>query len=434
MQKPAVAGFLFIAANDIIFIIFSVLNINPWCVGMAMSQPTEFQTVSIQHLVPGMYVVAVQKQQGKVEIKTEGWVRTAAIIAQLQKKGVLEVLIDPSKTLANDQQNPKQPVPETTENKKSKQSYEQELAQAQSLYQQAKSLQKKAFADIQAGMPLDLQPFQDCANGFIESVFRNQDALMCISRIREKDAYLLEHSVNVSILMTIFAKALGFDQELIQQLATGALLHDIGKIKVPDHILNKPGRLDPDELQEMRNHVIYSYEVLEAIPGFSPVSLDVAAVHHERLDGQGYPLGLQNQQISQYGRMIAIVDTYDAITATRCYKEGQTGISALKIMKKEAGGYDQDLLAKFIQALGVHPVGTLVKLKSQKLAIVLRSNADEPLKPVVKVFYHTKFRHYLEVTELDLAQARVNDEIEAAVLPEDFGIDLIRFFRQSVLQ
>ncbi|WP_337843440.1 HD-GYP domain-containing protein [Rheinheimera sp.] len=404
-----------------------------------MNQSNQFKTVSIDQLVPGMYVVAVLKQKGRVEIKTEGWVRTDAIIAQLKKKGVLELLTDPSKDLNQSKETTElpasEPVSAAAGTKRSRVvPYSKELEQAQVLYQQAKGLQKKAFADIQAGRPLALQPFVDCANGVIESVFRNQDALLCISRIRDKDAYLLEHSVNVSILMTIFAKQLGFEQELIQQLATGALLHDMGKIKVPDHILNKPGRLDPEELQEMRNHVIYSFELLESIAGLSQASLDVAAVHHERLDGKGYPLGLKDQQISQYGRMIAIVDTYDAITATRCYKEGQSGITALKIMKKESHSYDQELLAQFIQAIGIHPVGTLVKLKSQRLAIVLKANLVDPLKPVVKVFYHTKFRHYLEVQELDLAQAKVDDEIEAAVMPEDFDIDLMRFFRQSVLQ
>lgn len=403
-----------------------------------MNQPNQFLTIAINDLVPGMYVVAVLKQKGRVEIKTEGWVRTEAIIQQLKQKGVLELLVDPSKNLqqADSAPAPVQAVQPAGPGRKKNRviPYSEELGQAQVLYQQAKGLQKKAFADIQAGRPLMLQPFQDCANGMIESVFRNQDALLCMSRIREKDAYLLEHSVNVSILMTIFAKQMGFEQELIQQLATGALLHDMGKIKVPDHILNKPGRLDPDELKEMRNHVLYSFELLEAVPGLSPVSIDVAAVHHERLDGKGYPLGLKDQQISMYGRMIAIVDTYDAITATRCYKEGQSGITALKIMKKESHSYDQELLSQFIQAIGIHPVGTLVKLKSQKLAIVLRANKTDPLRPVVKVFYHTKFRHYLEVQELDLAQAKVDDEIEAAVMPEDFGIDLMRFFRQSVLQ
>ncbi len=404
-----------------------------------MTAPTQLKVLSITELQPGMYVVSVHKQKGSVEIKTQGWARTEAVIEQLKNKGVLELVVDLSKTL-------EQPKAEAAayqslrlqrrSGRTAKKSVlSKSLAKPTCLYQQAKGLQKKAFADIEAGRALNLQPFQDCATGFIDSVFRNQDALLCISRIREKDAYLLEHSVNVSILMTIFAKQLKFDEELIQQLATGALLHDIGKILVPDSILNKPGKLTAEEFAEMRRHVVYSHEILQQIPGLSPVSIDVAAVHHERLDGKGYPHGLVEQQISVYGRMIAIVDTYDAITAQRCYKEGQTGISALKILKRESPqSFDPVLLAQFIKAIGIHPVGTLVKLSNEKLGIVLKANEQDPLRPIVKVFYNCKFRRYIEVSVVDLASNKVDLEIEGAVMPEDFGIDMIRFFRQSVLE
>jgi putative nucleotidyltransferase with HDIG domain len=404
-----------------------------------MTAPAQLKVLSIAELQPGMYVVSVHKQKGSVEIKTQGWARTEAVIEQLKNKGVLELVVDLSKTL----EQPKveaaalsEPVSAASSGRtREKVSFEQELGQANILYQQAKGLQKKAFADIEAGRALNLQPFQDCATGFIDSVFRNQDALLCISRIREKDAYLLEHSVNVSILMTIFAKQMKFDEKLIQQLATGALLHDIGKILVPDSILNKPGKLTAEEFAEMRRHVVYSHEILQQIPGLSPVSIDVAAVHHERLDGKGYPHGLVEQQISVYGRMIAIVDTYDAITAQRCYKEGQTGISALKILKRESPqSFDPVLLAQFIKAIGIHPVGTLVKLSNEKLGIVLKANEQDPLRPIVKVFYNCKFRRYIEVSVVDLASNKVDLEIEGAVMPEDFGIDMIRFFRQSVLE
>ena len=383
-------------------------------------------------------MVSVHKQKGNVAIKTQGWARTAAVIEQLKKKGVLELVVDLSKTLNQPETvtaAPASPTEFIAERPREKVSFEQELGQANLLYQQAKGLQKKAFADIQAGRDLNLQQFQDCATGFIDSVFRNQDALLCMSHIREKDAYLLEHSVNVSILMTIFAKQMKFDEELIQQLATGALLHDIGKILVPDSILNKPGKLTAEEFGEMRRHVVYSHEILQKIPGLSPISIDVAAVHHERLDGKGYPYGLAEQQISVYGRMIAIVDTYDAITAQRCYKEGQTGISALKILKRESPqSYDAALLSQFIKAIGIHPVGTLVKLNNDRLGIVIKANEQDPLRPVLKVFYNSKFKRYIEVSVVDLASNKVDLEIEGAVVPEDFGIDLNRFFRQSVLE
>ncbi|NQD38814.1 HD-GYP domain-containing protein [Permianibacter sp. IMCC34836] len=402
-------------------------------------------------LLPGMYVVEVVRQSGQMQVTTQGWVRTAAAIAALRERGIEEVLIDPSKTITGSEAAAVQAAqlaaaaaaaseaatakagqsdPVSAVVQAAKVPLETELNRAAKLYAEAKALQQKAFDDIKAGRPLALEPMQNMATAFIDSVFRNQDALLCMSRIREKDAYLLEHSVNVSILMTVLARQLKLEESVIHELATGALLHDLGKILVPDHILQKPGKLTDEEFVEMRRHVEYGYEVVKQMPGIAPRSLEVLIQHHERLDGRGYPHKLQGEQISRYGRMIAIVDTYDAITASRVYKDGFTSTHAFKILREAAGtGYDNELVAEFIRAIGVFPVGSLVRLKSQRLGIVIQSGSADPLRPVVKVFYHSKFRQQLPVTDVDLAAARCEDEIEAAVKPEQFKIDLIGFLR-----
>lgn len=309
-----------------------------------------------------------------------------------------------------------------------------EAHHADNLYRQARQLQQRAFDDITKGNSLDVAEFQRCADGIIDSIFRNQDALLCISRMREKDAYLLEHSVNVAILMTIFARHLKFDDKTIEQLATGALLHDIGKIQVPNVILNKPGRLNEVEFFEMRKHVEYSKDILMKTEGISAISLDVAANHHERPDGNGYPQGLSGNQLSLHARMIAIVDTYDAITANRVYKDGQTGIKALKILRKDCPShFDAQLVAQFIGAVGTYPPGTLVKLENQKLALVLENNPLKLSCPTVKVFFHTKHRHYLSPTTLDLAAKNCLDKIESVVDPAEYNIDIKRFFNEFIL-
>lgn len=385
-----------------------------------------------------MYVVAVTKQQGNVQMTSEGWIRTEAVLQQLKAKGVLELQIDPSKQLPTAEENQAAepvsaaPAP-VTHPGQPKVKLGPELSKAKHLYKEARDLQRKAFDDIASGKTIDAEPFRQCAEGFIESVFRNQNALLCMSRIRDKDAYLLEHSVNVSILMTVFAKHLQLDPAVIEQLATGALLHDIGKIKVPDQILHKPGKLSDEEFVVMREHVVFSREILKQTAGISAISLDVAAAHHERLDGRGYPLGLTAPDISLYARMIAIVDTYDAITAKRVYKEGQTCLSALKILRKESGSiFDAELVSRFIGAVGIYPPGTLVRLNSQKVGLVTETNWDDATKPKLKTFYHAKFARYIEVQELDLASNKIDDAIEAVVKPEDYGIDLPKFFN-SVL-
>lgn len=385
-----------------------------------------------------MFVQSVTKQTGKIKIKNQGWVKTQAGVQQLIKAGILEIEIDPDKTIvaqspATTTDDVKIVPPKQRDPWQTTHSVEQEMDKALKLYTEAKQLQTKAFTDIKAGNSIDITPFKELASGFIDSVFRNQDALACITRMREKDAYLLEHSINVSILISIFAKHLGFERALIEELATGALLHDIGKIQIPDNILNKPGKLTDDEYKVIQDHARFSKEILEK-SGLKGIAVDIAGFHHERLDGTGYPFGKNATEISQYVRMASIVDVYDALTAERVYKVGMEPIKAFKILKDGCpDSFDGELLTKFIQCIGVHPVGTLVKLSSQKVGLVTKSNPSSPLKPVVKTFYNAKHAHYTEVSDIDLAHNRTQDSLEAAVKPTDFNIDLIRFFKNSIL-
>lgn len=384
-----------------------------------------------------MFVQHVTKQTGRIKVKSQGWVKTQADIDKLKKAGILEVEIDPDKTLVN---TVPEKEPESTSAVKIKRdpwqkahSAEQEMGKAKKLYDEAKTLQLKAFKEIKAGRKIDIAPFRELASGFMDSVFRNQDALACLTQMRQKDAYLLEHSINVSILMSIFAKHLEIDKEIIEQLTTGALLHDIGKIKIPDEILNKPGRFSDAEFEIMKKHSLFSKEILEG-SGLKGIAVDIAGMHHERLDGKGYPFGKKGNEISQYVRMASIVDVYDALTAERVYKAGMEPIKAFKILKEGCpDSFDPVLLTKFIQCIGIHPVGTLVKLSSQKVGLVTESNPASPLKPIVKTFYSAKHSRYTEVQDIDLANKKTLDTLESTVKPKEYNIDLERFYKNSIL-
>ncbi len=155
--------------------------------------------------------------------------------------------------------------------------------------------------------------------------------------------------------------------------------------------------------------------------------------HHERLDGYGYPEGLRGDDITQFGRMIAIVDTYDAITADRCYKAGMSSKKALQILLDDAPGkYDEWLVAQFVQCIGIFPSGSLVKLDNEKIAMVLKQNNGHAVKPVVKVFYSIRGNHYLEPKEVDLSAASNRLKILDAVLPSDFNLDIKKYFNESI--
>ncbi|GAA78720.1 metal-dependent phosphohydrolase domain-containing protein [Pseudoalteromonas sp. BSi20495] len=384
-----------------------------------------------------MFVQHVTKQTGRIKVKSQGWVKTQADIDKLKKAGILEVEIDPDKTLVNTV--PEKELESTSAVKikrdpwQKAHSAEQEMGKAKKLYDEAKTLQLKAFKEIKAGRKIDIAPFRELASGFMDSVFRNQDALACLTQMRQKDAYLLEHSINVSILMSIFAKHLEIDKEIIEQLTTGALLHDIGKIKIPDEIINKPGRFSDAEFEIMKKHSLFSKEILEG-SGLKGIAVDIAGMHHERLDGKGYPFGKKGNEISQYVRMASIVDVYDALTAERVYKAGMEPIKAFKILKEGCpDSFDPVLLTKFIQCIGIHPVGTLVRLSSQKVGLVTESNPASPLKPIVKTFYSAKHSRYTEVQDIDLANKKTLDTLESTVKPKEYNIDLERFYKNSIL-
>jgi putative nucleotidyltransferase with HDIG domain len=391
-----------------------------------------FKKLSIDELTPGMYVEAIAEKTAECRIAQKGYVKSNAGIQKLKQSGVISVIVDTGKFLAPKKN--ENPQSEHRKHKSKPRSFEQQVAQAKLLYKKAKELQQQAFRNLSEGVALDLEPFVELADKFIDSLFEDQDALMLAAMIRNKDEYLLEHSINVSILLATFARYLGWKEDDIRKIALGGFLHDIGKIKVDDAILQKPGKLTADEFQEMKRHVEYGLQAIADIPELPQMSKDVVGMHHEKLNGLGYPKGLTGEQISLAGKMAAICDCYDAITATRVYKEGEVSGRAFKILMADSGShFDADLVGQFIKCLGVYPVGSLVALASGKLGLVLRVNRDFPLRPLVKVFYNWRHKHFIEPKEIDLRRGHIADEIERSVRPESLDFDVQRFFDEFLL-
>lgn len=399
--------------------------------------------VSLNTLQPPAYVVEIVDADGELAVKKPGWVKNRQGIEQLRRMGAKKVVIDPDKVFdeGNDVSEQSVQMEQDTgvntpvdNGETTSVPLTQELDYASKLYDEARDFQKKALEKVQNGAPLDLEPVVSLTDKMLASVFRNQDALLILTRMRTKDAYLLEHSINVSILMMVFARALGLDEKLIRKLAQGAFLHDIGKVRIPDEILNKPGRLTPEEYEIMKMHATYSAEVVENMKGISEVSVQIVARHHERVDGKGYPNGLTDSELTLYDKMISIVDVYDALTADRVYKPGMVPVKALKLMRGLAGEhFDESLLIKFIGLMGIHPVGSLVKLESGKVGMVVETNRLEPLKPIVKVFYNTKTHTHVAPYDLDLSDRYCQDCIEKSIKPEEYRLDLLRFFKDALV-
>jgi len=266
----------------------------------------------------------------------------------------------------------------------------------------------------------------------VMSISRNPNALICMTKIREKGAYLLEHSLNVAILLATFGTHVGLDEKQIQELTLSGFLHDIGKIKIPDEILNKPGRLNNQEMTIMKTHVYQGTKALIKM-GMPKRIIQTIGQHHERLDGYGYPKGLRGNEITVFGRMIAIVDVYDAITANRCYKVAMSSEKALQILLQDTPKkYDEVLVTQFIQCIGIFPAGSLVKLSNQTIAMVLKQHLVHATKPVVKVFYSVPGNRYLEPKELDLAAASNGVKIVGAVIASEYKLDFNKCFNESI--
>jgi len=392
--------------------------------------------ITIDQLVPGMFVHQILEQKGALKVKSQGRVTSDDVITALKKRGVKTLAIDTDKAFSVEERESSsaaetRPTPTSTDSGKSKKvSLANELVRAEKLHKQGKAIQKLLLASVQKEMPFDASIPKAFSSKLVASVDRNPDALLCLTKIREKDDYLLEHSLNVAILLANFANYLGMSEDEVQDLSYAGFLHDLGKIKIPDEILHKPGRLTDSEMEVMKGHVKYGVDYLKSTE-IAPPLIQAISEHHERLDGLGYPAGTKGDDISQAGRMLAIADMYDALTADRVYKSGMSSQRAFSILMSDAPTrLDQSLVQQFIKCLGVYPVGSLVLLSNDRLAMVLEQK-DSPLTPLVKVFYSVRNNHYLTPKDIDLSSDKTVS-ITKAVVASDYKIDVNTFFERSV--
>ncbi len=282
----------------------------------------------------------------------------------------------------------------------------EELAKARKIKKETIQAVKRVMEDVMSGKEIEKGPVEEVVDNIIDSVIRNQDALVGLGRLRKVDEYTYTHSMGVCVLMVSFGRYLGFDSLLLREVGLGALMHDIGKTKVPFEILNKNGTLSEEEYEIIKNHATYSRDLLSETSGISETAIITAYEHHERIDGTGYPQGLTGDKISEYGRAIAIADVYDAITSDRCYQRKIQPTKALRMLYEWSEfHYDSDLVQKFIRCVGVYPVGTLVRMESGLLGVVVNHGEKSMLQPVVRMVFNIKKDSYITFPyDVDLSE------------------------------
>ncbi len=377
--------------------------------------------VKTEQLVVGMYVHDFNcGWLSHPFIQSQMKINDKSLIEQVKATGIRELYIDTSKGLdINDAPTAEEASKKLnrefkqsfrrdvrprkkTVSKPAKIPYRQEMEKARVIRNEARNYIDNVLSKASAGKMVELDAIDPIIDNMVESISRNENALISLFQVKKTDEYTFMHSLSVSTLLIAFAKFLKLPAEDIRNMGIGGMLHDIGKMKIPLEVLNKPGKLTDDEFVTMKNHVVIGRQIIKQNQDIEPLILQVASEHHERFDGTGYPYGYNGDKISLGGQLAAIVDVYDALSSDRIYHKGMSPADTVKkLFEWSKYHFDPELVHKFIVFIGIFPIGTLVRLSNEKLGVVIAANRSTPL---VRVFFDTKRRQVTRIHDIDLAE------------------------------
>lgn len=405
------------------------------------------KTIPISELKVDMFIAELIDEPGIVMPKKKrGMVRDERIIAKFVELGFKEVIIDIERGRDVGQEDQIHNLVQTMTNEQIEESLNKlrkntatgyhdlrlEWGTAKEVFQTSVSIISHSLEAIKGGENINGEYFVQAAQAISRSIQRNKDALTWLGKIRNQYHYLFEHSVNTSVLMGIFAHASGLSLSQTEQCITAGLVHDLGQASIREDLFNRAGPLSPDEYDMVKQHVQHGLEVAETSSETTDIVRTIIREHHERIDGSGYPAGLAGNEISIYGRMFAIVDTFDAVTNNRIYKDAVPSSAGMRTLLEMAGThFDQSLVHMFIKCMGVYPTGSLVKLNNGMLAIVISQTPGHPLKPMVQVIYNSKNFCYVQPRMLDLLKPMHDEKILSYEDPGKYGIDINAFLPEE---
>ncbi|MDP3087930.1 MAG: HD-GYP domain-containing protein [Methylotenera sp.] len=298
-----------------------------------------------------------------------------------------------------------------------------EHEQAKRVINASKKAVASMFHDARMGKAVSAEAAMQMVDEIASSVDRNLGALVSLVRLKNKDEYTYMHSVAVCALMVALSKELGLSEAETKQAGLAGLLHDIGKAGIPMEVLNKPGALTDEEFTLVKLHPERGYKLLLQANILDEVVVDVCLHHHEKVSGMGYPNKLKATEISLFAKMAAVCDVYDAITSNRPYKDGwEPGVS-LQRMAQWTDHFDDMVFKAFVKSVGIYPIGSMVKLKSGRLAVVIDQSPKSLLTPVIKVFFSTKSKSRIKIELIDLSKSNEQDSIVGHENPAAWGIN-----------
>ena len=310
----------------------------------------------------------------------------------------------------------------------------EELGIAKKLNKEITTVIRDIMDDAKYGRKINTRETMKAVRKMKESILRNPNAFMLLRLIKDKDTYTYAHCLHVSGLCIAFGRHLGISSDTLDDLAIGALLCDIGKLRLPSEILNKPDRLTEAEFEEIKKHVVHSIEIMEEAGNMNRVAIEIAATHHERFDGSGYLRSMNGPQIPVLGRMAAIADCYDAMTSDKVYRSAISPYEAIRQLYGMRDVLFQDsLVENFIQMIGIYPTGAIIELSTGEVGIVISQNQIRRLRPKVMLVLDEDKQPKGATPIIDLFKKTEDSsghplEIIKELEPGTYGVDPKEFF------
>jgi HD-GYP domain-containing protein (c-di-GMP phosphodiesterase class II) len=384
--------------------------------------------IAVEQLQPGMHLHGLCGSWLKHPFWRSKFTIRSADISLIADSGVREVMIDTGKGIdvPAREQPPQvatavvtpagQPVAARPV------ALSEEMTRAVRICAMAKESVVSMFEEARMGNAVSAGVAGELVDEISSSVMRNPGALISLARLKTADDYTYMHSVAVCALMVALARKLGLDDKQTRDAGMAGLLHDLGKAMLPMDVLNKPGKLTDHEFRIVKGHPEAGHKLLLEGATASEGVLDVCIHHHEKIDGSGYPHGLKGEEISVIAKMGAVCDVYDAITSNRPYKAGWDPAISLSKMKQWCDGhFDGRVFQAFVKAIGIYPIGSLVRLSSGRLAVVVEQSEKSLLTPTVRVFFSTKSKAHILPQLINFARAGANDSIVDHEDPAKWG-------------
>lgn len=313
------------------------------------------------------------------------------------------------------------------------------MKHALTVHTTAKNYINHMMQNVREGKEINVREAKALVTDLANDIVENPTALIWLTQLKNRDEYTSIHSLNVCILALFFGRSLQLGNQQLNELGLGALLHDIGKLRVPLEILNKPGALTDEEFDIMKKHTTDGYNLLKDKPEISQPSLDIIQHHHERIDGEGYPYGLENEQIGLYSKIVKIVDVYDAVTSKRIYHNEVPPYVALNCIYSDRNtAFDEKLVQQFLKHMGIYPVGSTVELSTGEVGVVTTVNEKRHLTPTLLLVLDTQKQPLNRFRYINLANERWQHNenrprIQQVINPGDYDLDIPKIFSTEAI-